>query len=161
MKPESRRIAMSMNAVRAAGVLVLLLAAQAAAQTLYKSTLPDGRVVYGDKPDPNAVKVDEQKPDISKRGIGGSTPRETEALKAMEQSRTQREAVEDKSRSAQDALKAAEQAQAAGKEPLPGERTGTAGGGSRLNDAYYERQRKLQEDVEKARRAAGQSSREQ
>ena len=59
-------------------------------------------------------------------------------------------------RDAQQALKAAEQARDAGKEPLPGERTGTAGGGSRLNDAYYERQRKLEQDVEKARRAAGQ-----
>src|SRR5262245_4253671 len=145
-----------MNSMRlATGLLALMLAAPAAAQTLYKSTLPDGRVVYGDKPDPTAVKVDEQKPDISKRGIGGSTPRETEALKAMEQSRTQRETAEDKSRGAQDALRAAEQARAAGKEPLPGERSGTAGGGSRRNDAYYERQRKLEADVEKARAAAG------
>ena len=139
----------------ASGLLALVLAAPAAAQTLYKSTLPDGRVVYGDKPDPAAVKVDKQQPDISKRGIGGSTPRETEALKAMEASRAKREAADEKGRDAQDALRAAEQARAAGKEPLPGERSGTAGGGSRLNDAYYERQRKLEADVEKARAAAG------
>jgi hypothetical protein len=139
------------------GMLLAVLALQAVAQTLYKSTLPDGRVVYSDKPDPSAVKVDESKPDISKRGIGGSTPRETEALKAMEESRTKREAATEKSRGAQDAVRAAEQARAAGKEPLPGERTGTAGGGSRLNDAYYERQRKLDEDVDKARRGTGQT----
>jgi hypothetical protein len=140
-----------------AGMLTGALALPAAAQVLYKSVLPDGRVVYGDKPDPSATKVEETKPDISKRGIGGSTPRETEALKAMEESRTRRETADEKGRSAQDALRAAEQARAAGKEPLAGERTGTAGGGSRLNDAYYDRQRKLDEDVEKARRAAGQS----
>jgi hypothetical protein len=140
----------------AGGMLLAALALPTIAQTLYKSTLPDGRVVYGDKPDPSAVKVDESKPDISKRGIGGSTPREAEALRAMEQQRARRDAAEDKGRDAQQALKAAEQARAAGKEPLPGERTGTAGGGSRLNDAYYERQRKLDEDVQKARRAAGQ-----
>src|SRR5262245_5704248 len=143
-----------MNSMRlATGLLALMLAAPAAAQTLYKSTLPDGRVVYGDKPDPSAVKVDEQKPDISKRGIGGSTPRETEALKAMEESRSQRDSDAGKGRDARQALQDAERARAAGKEPLPGERTGTAGGGSRLNDAYYERQKKLDEDVEKARRA--------
>jgi len=144
--------------VVAGGMLAAALALQpAGAQVLYKSVLPDGRVVYGDKPDPGATKVEEQKPDISKRGLGGSTPREAEALKAMEESRAKREATEEKGRSAQDAVRAAEQARAAGKEPLPGERTGTAGGGSRLNDSYYERQRKLDEDVEKARRGGGQT----
>jgi hypothetical protein len=142
--------------VVASGMLAAALALPAGAQVLYKSVLPDGRVVYGDKPDPAAAKVETQKPDISKGGLGGSTPREAEALKAMEQSRAKRETAEEKSRSAQDAVRAAEQARAAGKEPLPGERTGTAGGGSRLNDAYYERQRKLEEDVEKARRGTGQ-----
>jgi hypothetical protein len=148
---------MKRSMIAAGGVLVAALALQPAeAQVLYKSVLPDGRVVYGDKPDPAAVKVDKQQPDISKRGIGGSTPREAEALKAMEQSRAKREAADEKGRSVQDAVRAAEQARAAGKEPLAGERTGTAGGGSRLNDAYYERQRKLEEDVEKARRGTGQ-----
>lgn len=138
-------------------VLAAAVALPAAAQVLYKSVLPDGRVVYGDKPDPGATKVEKQQPDISKRGLGGSTPREAEALKAMEESRAKRETADEKSRSAQDAVRAAEQARAAGKEPLPGERTGTAGGGSRLNDSYYERQRKLEEDVEKARRGTGQT----
>jgi uncharacterized protein DUF4124 len=144
--------------VVAGGMLAAALAfPPAGAQVLYKSVLPDGRVVYGDKPDPGAAKVEEQKPDISKRGLGGSTPREAEALKAMEESRAKRETADEKSRSAQDAVRAAEQARAAGKEPLAGERTGTAGGGSRLNDSYYERQRKLEEDVEKARRGTGQT----
>jgi hypothetical protein len=49
-------------------------------------------------------------------------------------------------------LKNAEAARAAGKEPLPGERVGTAGGASRLSEAYFDRQRKLEADVEKARR---------
>jgi hypothetical protein len=145
------------SVVVAGGVLMAALAFTVAAQVLYKSVLPDGRVVYGDKPDPGAAKVETQKPDISKGGLGGSTPRETEALKAMEASRAKRETADEKSRSAQDAVRAAEQARAAGKEPLAGERTGTAGGGSRLNESYYERQRKLDEDVEKARRGTGQT----
>ena len=40
---------------------------------------------------------------------------------------------------------------AKGEEPLPGERTGTAGGSSRLNEAYWQRQQKLKDDVERAR----------
>lgn len=38
-----------------------------------------------------------------------------------------------------------------GAEPLPGERLGTAGGGSRLAPAYFERQAQLEEGVRRAR----------
>jgi hypothetical protein len=134
------------------GMLALVLATQVAAQTLYKSTLPDGRVVYGDKPDPNAVNVEEKKPDISKRGIGGSTPREVEALKGIEKARIARENEGNKTRQAEQALKDAEAARKAGKEPRPGETTGIAGGGVRLNETYFERQKKLEADVLNARR---------
>lgn len=128
----------------------LLLPADAA--QVYKSTLPDGRIVYGDKPAPDAVKVEETRPDISKGGLGGTTQREQDALKELERARLQREGGQELVRSAEQALKNAEAARAAGKEPLPGERIGTAGGASRLNETYYDRQRKLDEDVEKARR---------
>jgi hypothetical protein len=53
---------------------------------------------------------------------------------------------------AEKALAAAEAARAAGKEPQPGERIGTAGGASRLTDAYWQRQKSLDDAVEKARR---------
>lgn len=124
----------------------------AAAQTLYKSTMPDGSVVYGDKPAPDAAKVEETRPDIQKGGIGGTTPREQETLKEMEKARQQREAGVSKVQAAEQALREAEAARAAGKEPLPGERLGTAGGASRLSEAYYERQSKLDAAVAKARR---------
>ncbi len=133
-------------------IFVALLALPAAAQTLYKSTLPDGRIVYGDKPAPDAVKVEETRPDISKGGIGGTTPREQEALKEMEKARVQREGEQDKVRAAEQALRDAETARAAGKEPLASERIGIAGGGTRLGETYFDRQRKLEEAVEKARR---------
>jgi hypothetical protein len=129
-----------------------LLLQPAAAQVLYKSTMPDGRIVYGDKPAPDAVKVEESRPDVSRRGIGGVTPREQEALKELEKARVQRETGEDKVRAAEQALRDAEAARAAGREPLPGERIGTAGGASRLSEAYDDRQRKLEEAVAKARR---------
>jgi hypothetical protein len=131
---------------------VALLLQPAAAQTLYKSTMPDGSIVYGDKPAPDAVKVDETRPDIKKGGIGGTTPREQEALKELEKGRLQREGGQDKVTAAEQALRNAEAARAAGKEPLASERIGTAGGASRITDAYYERQKRLDADVERARR---------
>ena len=133
-------------------ILVALLALPAAAQTLYKSTMPDGRIVYGDKPAPGAAKVEESKIEPSSKGLGGSTARETEALKELEKSRGKREAAGAKLQAAEEALRQAEAARAAGTEPLPGERVGTAGGASRLNDAYYARQKKLNDAVENAQR---------
>src|SRR5512134_1404100 len=140
-----------MNRFQACCAVAALLAQSAAAQVLYKSTMPDGSIVYGDKPAPDAVKVDETQPDISKRGIGGTTPREKEVLREMEKSRAQREADQGRVQAAEQALRNAEAARAAGKEPLEGERIGTAGGASRLSEAYDERQRRLDEAVVKAR----------
>ena len=147
-----RRIVVTGGIVAAA-----LLLQPAVAQTLYKSTMPDGSIVYGDKPAPDAVKVDETRPDIKKGGIGGTTPREQEALKEFEKGRLQREGGQDKVTAAEQALRNAEAARAAGKEPLASERIGTAGGASRITDAYYERQKKLDADVERARRELGEA----
>jgi hypothetical protein len=48
---------------------------------------------------------------------------------------------------AQASLKRAEEAQKAGVEPRPGERIGTAAGGTRFTDEYLERQKRLEEEV--------------
>ena len=138
--------------VTTAGVLVFALLPQLAAQTLYKSTMPDGRVVYGDKPTPGATKVEESRPDVSKKGIGDTAAREQQLLKNMEKARLEREGRDAKLQAAEQKLKDAEDARAAGEEPLEGERIGTAGGKSRLNESYQERQRKLEAAVESARR---------
>jgi len=134
-----------------------LLLQPAVAQTLYKSTMPDGSVVYGDKPAPGAAKVEETRPDVSKGGISGTTTREQEALKELEKARLQREGEQDKVRSAEEALRNAEAARDTGKEPLASERIGTAGGASRITDDYYARQKKLDDAVEKARRELDQA----
>ena len=138
-------------------IFAVLLALPAAAQTLYKSTMPDGRVIYGDKPAQDAAKVEETRPDISKGGIGGTTPREAATLKQLEKGRQQREVTDDRVSIAEKAVRSAEAARDAGKEPLPGERIGTAGGASRLTDAYLERQKSLEENVEQARRSLEQA----
>ena len=135
----------------ATACICTLLLHPAAAQTLYKSTMPDGRVLYSDKPAPGAAKVEETRADTSK-GLGGTTEREQEMLKEMENARMQRDDRQDKVQAAEQALKDAETARAAGKEPRENERIGTAGGASRLNETYFERQRTLEEAVGKARR---------
>jgi hypothetical protein len=50
------------------------------------------------------------------------------------------------------ALQNAQSARELGVEPQPGERLGTAGGGSRLSEEYWERQKRLEDDVERARK---------
>ncbi|MCC7485889.1 MAG: DUF4124 domain-containing protein [Burkholderiales bacterium] len=133
---------------------VALLAGPAFAQLQYKSIMSDGRVVYGDAPVPGAAKVEKLKASTADQGITASTPREAAALKQMEAERAVRERKDASAASADEALRRAEAALAAGKEPLPGERIGTAGGGSRLTDAYWERQKRLAAAVEQARRNA-------
>jgi hypothetical protein len=53
---------------------------------------------------------------------------------------------------AQTELQQAEVALQLGVEPHPGERLGTVGGGSRLSDEYWEREKRLEDDVERARK---------
>ena len=129
----------------------LLAISPVSAQTMYKSTMPDGSVVYGDREEPGAVKVETSKPDTSKTGVQINPPGAAGVVQQSESARKQSEASADQIRDAEDAVRRAEAALANGKEPLPGERSGTAGGGSRLNDSYWERQKKLREDLVRAR----------
>jgi len=151
----------------AAVALVCALAAPASAwaQTTYKSTMPDGKVVYGEKPAPGAVKSEplqiNTKPlSGSSGGTGGSRTEESSSSQNQQQrqqilqeglSREQkRQAADAEAQQWQQNLAAAQQAARNGVEPIEGERIGTAGGASRLTDAYHERQRKLQAEVVRA-----------
>jgi len=115
--------------------------------------MPDGRVIFGDRPEPDAVKVEKSTPVTSKTGATGATEREAKALKDLQDARMKREGATGKVEAAQQKLQAAETARVTGKEPLPGERLGTAGGNQRLTDAYWSRQKKLEQDVLNARKA--------
>lgn len=126
-------------------------ASPALAQFTYKSTMPDGRVIYGDAPVPGAKKVEKTKHDTSDKGVRPPVAREAQVLKQLEAARAARDRP-DRKQQAEEALRKAEAALAAGKEPLPGERIGTAGGGSRLTEAYFARQKRLEATVEAARR---------
>ena len=46
-----------------------LLAQSAVAQTVYKSTMPDGRVIFGYQPAEGAAKVESSRPDTSDTGV--------------------------------------------------------------------------------------------
>ena len=122
----------------------------AAAQTLYKSTMPDGKVIYSEKPAAGARRVDTINPPPAQTGTTTVTPQEkARAMQSAPAPAAQQSSALDEARIQ---LKKAEAAREAGKEPLPGERIGTAGGTSRLTDAYFERQKTLEIAVESARK---------
>ncbi|HYD95008.1 MAG TPA: DUF4124 domain-containing protein [Noviherbaspirillum sp.] len=131
------------------------------ASTVYRLVMPDGRIVYSDKP-LKGGKVDEtltvdppEKGTPSAVGSGSRPPLppRSEVTPVMRVPSV----ASPKPRSADDAeadviraemlLDDARKRREAGAEPLPGERTGTATGGSRLNDAYHARQKRLAEEV--------------
>jgi hypothetical protein len=145
--------------------LLAVAATPALAQMAYKSIMPDGRVIYGDKPEPGARKVEQISvaaprtspgaPAGESSGEEGSARDEARRKQQDEASRArsaEREQRQQRVREAEQALKLAEDAKRAGEEPLPGERLGTAGGGSRLSDEYFQRQKQLEQRVEEARR---------
>lgn len=135
-------------------VAALVVSMPAAAQPVYKSTMPDGRVVYGPQPAPGAKKVETVAAPPRTTGATAITPGEKAAAEKSAKARAEAPAAgaENDVAAARRALEAAEAARAAGQEPLPGERLGTAGGKSRLTDEYFERQKKLEADVAAARK---------
>jgi hypothetical protein len=141
----------------------LLGTSGALAQAVFKSTMPDGKIIYGEKPEPGATRVDKMEPPPAKTGVTGLTPEEK--ARAEQQSKQRAAAAAADAQSAQRSaelrkqLEQAEAALAAGKEPLPTERTGTVGGGSRLTEEYFKRQKALEDAVAAARKRLAESPR--
>jgi hypothetical protein len=150
---ETRRASNSTMPLFRLGSFVLLaglaaLAATAFAQKAYRYVYPDGRVIYSDKPVPGARLEGEiaapAPPTAPASADGSAAPRQG----AEDPTRQRRLAEADKEmRAAEEALAQARLQLTAGLEPLPGERTGTASGGSRLNEAYEARQRQNEKAV--------------
>lgn len=126
-------------------LVVLALAAASAvyAQKIGRYVFPDGRVVYSDQPVPGAKLVNEVAPPPPPTA-SPPPPREGKVAAPGADpgaARVQRlDAADAEVRAATEALERARTQLQAGTEPFPGERTGTAGGGSRLNEAYDARQ---------------------
>ena len=133
-------------------IAMALLSQSVVAQTVYRSTMPDGSVIFGDQPAQGAAKVETSRPNTSDSGVQVIAPGAEDELQQMQSEREEGQAQVDERGQAEKALRQAEEALASGKEPLPGERIGTAGGSSRLNDAYWARQNRLQQNVDSARR---------
>jgi hypothetical protein len=137
-------------------LIALLASAAALAQPVYKSTMPDGSVAYGEKPVPGAARVETLQPAPPSSGIGGLT--EEEKARAARSKRDRAAAATGSAQAERDLdaakreLRQAEAARDAGKEPLPNERIGIVGGGSRLTEAYHERQKALEDAVDAARK---------
>lgn len=146
------------SAIYVLACVTLAIASSASAQTVYKSTLPDGSVIYSEKPQPGATRVDTIAPPPAKTGVTGLTPEEKARAEREAHQRASNAAaaakVEKGVDDARRALQQAEAARDAGKEPLPNERIGNAGGGSRLNEAYFARQKALEDAVAAARKRA-------
>lgn len=157
------------SATHAAGQNVVAPAPPSSgATTIYRQVMADGRIVYSDKVAKGA-KVDHTitMPPPLKGNLwtteSGTRPviapqieptpiKKVASLPTAGKRKPLDEAASDVIR-AEMLLEDAEKRQAAGVEPLPGERTGNSSGGSRLNEAYGARQKLLAKEVSHAEAA--------
>ena len=139
--------------------LLLVASGPAGAEEIKKYVTPDGKVIYSDEPVPGArevgtvappPEVSPQERRAAERAASREAKQADEALQrssdSSEEALSRREKIQAAEKQLEDAKRTLEQ----GKEPLPGERKGTAGGASRLTEAYFERQRANEQAVQKA-----------
>ncbi len=136
--------------------IALAVALPAVAQKIYKQQLPDGSVVYADHRIKGAKLLyqvdmpDAQAPPTARADTSGTSVDAAALHKRLRDradalDRTQREIVD-----AERALAEAKRQLETGKELLPGELQSSATGGTRVLPAYYDRIKKLEDDVAKA-----------
>lgn len=125
------------------------------AQSMQKYVTPDGKTIYSDRPVSGARLVTEiaAPPPVDPEAAAAAQSRARDDAERANASATKRATSAPGGQTQEDRAAALAHAKAQfekGKEPLPGERTGTAGGGSRLNDAYWARQRVNEQAVKDA-----------
>lgn len=132
------------------------------ATKVYRQVMPGGRVIYSDKPVKGArveetITVEPAPPGTPSGTVSGNPPPlpmgtvptpvdRVTVIPSTAKPRTADDANADVIR-AELLLEDARKRMEAGAEPLPGERVGTASGGSRLSDDYHARQKRLAEEV--------------
>lgn len=138
-------------------VIIGLSAGSALAQTVYKSTMPDGRVTFGDKPARGAAKVEPIMVTLPPPTDAETAPvpQETADAKKADQVADKLEAkwkaIEKEIRDAEAALALARANAEAGVAPIPGEMIGNAGNPFvRPSQAYLARQQSLADKVTEA-----------
>ena len=128
-------------------IALVLAATSAQGQAVFRSVMPDGSIVYGDKPAPGAK---EAKPvTLPAPNIVAPAQPSAPATTSRQQAP---DAANDQVRKAEQDLQKAKAALEAGREPQPGERAGTAGRASRLTDAYFERIKSLENAIAAAQK---------
>ncbi len=149
------QLAQSIHLLRRLCLLLALatVAATAHAQ-VFRSIMPDGRIVYGSKPEPGAR--ESKQADLPPPNIA-MPPAVTPAKKPAGSAETApakdgKEAAPDVN-VARQKLESAQKALEAGREPREGERTGTATkGATQLNEEYYKRIKTLEDAVTTAQK---------
>lgn len=141
----------------------------ASAQQVYKHVLPDGRVIYTDQPQqPGAAKSkavelpatpsrdDKQR---AQQSADENKQKRQELEQRLEARRNALEAADRQVEVARKALADAEANLERGRESQPGDRTGSTGPGTRLNERYFERQAENERAVAEARKALEEAQR--
>ncbi|UCH47090.1 MAG: DUF4124 domain-containing protein [Betaproteobacteria bacterium] len=140
-----------------AASICLIATSFAGAQAIKKYVTPDGRVIYSDVPIEGAREVGrvepapEVDPEARQEAEDVARARADQAQSAVQRSQDAI-ARQEQIRQAERRLAEAKATLENGKEPLPGERIGTAGGASRLTEAYFQRQAANERAVEKAQK---------
>ena len=136
------------------GILALLLAgasAMAAADTIYKYER-DGRTVYSDSPVKGAKLLERIDLPAPPPPVQAARAEPRGGMSELAETRAaELNAADEQIKEAARVLKEAEARQQQGIEPLPGERLGKVGGGSRLAPGYFNRQQDNAADVDAAR----------
>lgn len=130
----------------------LAVAAAYAQSPMYRSVMPDGKVVYSDKPVPGA----KESKQVNLAPLNIATPPQAPDT-AQQPPAATTEPINKEARvaAARQKLDAAQKALDAGREPGEGDRIGVAKGGgatSRFSDSYLERVKQLEDAVAAAQK---------
>jgi hypothetical protein len=146
-------------AALALGLCLCVTKTALAGEVTYKSIDPNGEISYSRRPDPSAlrsetIEIDTLTPE-QRRAIARFQQEEVKAghdanvyAAGLDEKWTR---VDNEIAQAHAQLQKAEGALQAGREPLPGERRGNRGGGSRLTQAYFDRLHTLELDIQRAK----------
>ena len=133
--------------------LALAAATALAQQPVFRSVMPDGRIIYGDKPAPGAKEATQLS--LPPPNIVSPTQPGEEGVFSPQRAL---DAADTEVQDAQRALDAARTALEAGREPQEGERVGTtinkgrSTGSTRASDAYAQRIQALEDAVAAAQK---------